>query len=123
MSTWYNSVFRIDGFLATASVPIPPPYIPEDPRASLSSAAVDGIVPSFYIVSSRNDEQRTLERVELLVHNLSADRALELAGQLEAAAKRLREPCNHDRVLDREDPGVTIDISAAVIREQSKRSA
>ena len=116
MSRWYTSVFRVDGFLATASVPEPPPYIPEDPRSSLSSAAVEGIAPSFYLVSSRNDDTGKLEKVELQVHNLSAEQALKLAAALIAATGQLRDPQNHDRVLDPKDPGVSVDISAALLR-------
>jgi hypothetical protein len=115
MSTRYTSCFSVNGYFAFAPVPSPPPYIPEDPK-SLSSAAVGEIVPSFYIVSTRDDDQGRLSGVCLRVHNLSGDRALKLAEAFEAAAKQLRDPRNHDRVFDRKDPGVDIDLSAALVR-------
>lgn len=115
MSTGYTSCFSVNGFFAFAPVPSPPPYIPQDPK-SLSSAAVDEIVPSFYIVSTRDDDKGRLSGVGLRLHNLSADRALKLAEAFETAAKQLRDPRNHDRVFDREDPGVDIDLSAALMR-------
>ena len=110
----YLSIFSVDGVLAAAAPgKRPPPYIPQGPR-SIGAAAADPVVPSIYIVGKRDANSNKLTRTSLTFHNLSKKRALKLAEALESAAKQLRDPKNHDRVFDMKDPGVSIDVTAAL---------
>ncbi len=112
MDETYLSIFGVDGYLAVAAVgKRPPPWIPQGPN-SLSSASVEQVRPSIYLVGKR--DRGKLVNTSMMFHNLSKKRALRLAEALEEAAKQLRDPRNHDRVLDMNDPGVSVDVSAAL---------
>jgi hypothetical protein len=108
----YLSIFAVDGVLAAAAPKgKPPPWIPQGPR-SLSSASLEPVQPSIYVIGK--GRKGKLVRTSLVFHNLSKKRALRLADALEAAAEKLRDPANHDRVFDMDDPGVSVDVSTAL---------
>ena len=110
----YLSIFSVDGCLAAAAPGRrPPPWIPQGPR-SVGAAAADPVAPSIYIVGKRDANSNKLTQTSLTFHNLSKKRALRLAEALESAAKQLRDPKNHDRVFDMKDPGVSVDVTAAL---------
>ena len=108
----YLSIFGVDGCLAAgAPGKRPPPWVPQG-RHSLSSASAEPVRPSIYVVGKR--QKNKLVGTSLVFHNLSKKRALRLAEALESAAKQLRDPKNHDRVFDMDDPGVEVDVTAAL---------
>ena len=110
----YLSIFSVDGCLAAAAPgKRPPPWIPQGPR-SVGAAAADPVAPSIYIVGKRDANSNKLTQTSLTFHNLSKKRALRLAEALESAAKQLRDPKSHDRVFDMKDPGVSVDVTAAL---------
>lgn len=110
----YLSIFSVDGVLAAAAPgKRPPPWVPQGPN-SLSSASAEPVRPSIYVVGKRDANSNKLTQTSLTFHNLSKKRALRLAEALESAAKQLRDPKNHDRVFDMKDPGVSVDVTAAL---------
>lgn len=108
----YLSIFAVDGFAATASPgKKPPPWIPQGPK-SLSAAATEPFVPSVGVTMQRKDHK--VVRAVLQFHHLSEMRANELADAFEKAARDLRS--HRGNIFNAEDPGVEVDVSAALVR-------